>query len=86
MTNTGGGTLPQPPDRCSPAAMRGQHVDSSGATTTNIPSPSGSPVGPWLKDVPANGTHYTISVANDGTGAITVTPAGTAANPCAAAT
>ena len=27
-----------------------------------------SPAGPWLKDVPQNGTHYYIWVANDGSG------------------
>ncbi len=29
-------------------------------------------VGPWLKDVPQNGTNYYIWVANDGSGTITV--------------
>ena len=52
----------------------------------NLESPSGNPVGPWLKDVPANPIRYTISVSNDGLGTITVAPAGTAANPCAGAT
>jgi prepilin-type N-terminal cleavage/methylation domain-containing protein len=32
----------------------------------------GTAVGPWLKDVPANPGHYTINVANDGTGLVTV--------------
>jgi prepilin-type N-terminal cleavage/methylation domain-containing protein len=31
-----------------------------------------TPAGPWLKDVPQNGTHYYIWVANNGTGKITV--------------
>jgi prepilin-type N-terminal cleavage/methylation domain-containing protein len=62
--------------------------DVSGNPTANIAA--SSPVGPWLKDVPANGTHYTIWVANDGSGKITVgtgtvTTAPTAVN-CAGVT
>lgn len=33
---------------------------------------SGSNVGPWLKDVPSNGSHYSIVVSTDGKGAISV--------------
>jgi prepilin-type N-terminal cleavage/methylation domain-containing protein len=33
-------------------------------------------VGPWLKDVPKNTGHYTISVSNNGLGTVTVTNAG----------
>jgi hypothetical protein len=46
--------------------------DSLGNTTLNNQSPSGKPVGPWLKDVPFNPNHYRIQASNDGNGTITV--------------
>ncbi len=46
-----------------------------------------SPAGPWLKDVPQNGTHYYIWVANDGSGKVMVgTGSDTEAEPSAGAT
>jgi general secretion pathway protein G len=45
---------------------------TTAAPTVNLDSPSGSPVGPWLKDVPANSAHYHIHVSNDGQGTISV--------------
>ena len=53
----------------------------SGGTSDELLVQSGTPpnntltgqtVGPWLKDVPANPAHYTIFVANDGSGHIAV--------------
>jgi prepilin-type N-terminal cleavage/methylation domain-containing protein len=43
-------------------------------------------VGPWLKDTPMNSGHYQISVANDGSGTITVqtTGASPTATTCSA--
>jgi general secretion pathway protein G len=58
--------------------------DSNAAGTLNSPlmmaSGSGpnksailiTPAGPWLKDVPQNGTHFYIWVANNGSGKVTV--------------
>ncbi len=43
----------------------------SAATAPN--SEVGSAAGPWLREVPSNSGHYTISVANDGSGLISVT-------------
>ena len=45
-------------------------MQQSGAGPNN--ALTGQTVGPWLKDVPANAAHYTIFVANDGTGSIAV--------------
>jgi general secretion pathway protein G len=47
--------------------------DANGNATSNVAA--GSAVGPWLKDVPSNGTHYTITVSNDGHGTILVNSA-----------
>lgn len=33
---------------------------------------TGASVGPWLKDVPTNGSHYSIVVSSDGRGTVTV--------------
>jgi prepilin-type N-terminal cleavage/methylation domain-containing protein len=46
-------------------------TDSSAIATqiNNVVSPT---VGPWLKDVPKNGSHYQIFVANDGSGKVAV--------------
>lgn len=46
--------------------------DANGNTTANAQAPSKTDVGPWLKDVPSNGNHYTIWLSNDGKGTITV--------------
>jgi general secretion pathway protein G len=46
--------------------------DSNGATTSNLDSGTRFPVGPWLKDLPTNPGHYSIWVANDGTGDVAV--------------
>jgi general secretion pathway protein G len=40
-------------------------------------------VGPWLKDTPANGSHYTIWVANDGSGTVLVGTGTVNAQPAA---
>jgi hypothetical protein len=45
---------------------------TTASPTINLTSPSGNQVGAWLKDVPANSNHYSIFVANDGTGDIEV--------------
>ncbi len=51
--------------------------DSLNNATQNLLAAGGAPgVGPWLKSVPANPGHYTIWVANDGTGTVTVVPSG----------
>lgn len=56
-------------------------LQPSSATATD-PNVSISPqVGPWLRDVPSNGSHYTIAVANDGSGSITVSDAGGPTQP-----
>ena len=47
-------------------------LDQNKNQTANAASPTGNPVGPWLKDVPVNGGHYGIFVSNDGTGTVTV--------------
>ncbi len=47
-------------------------LDANHNTTTNIASPSGSPVGPWLKDTPVNPDRYQIYVSNVGNGTIVV--------------
>jgi general secretion pathway protein G len=44
--------------------------DANGNATSNIAATAA--VGPWLKDVPSNGTHYTITVSNDGKGTVLV--------------
>jgi general secretion pathway protein G len=60
-------------------------TDTRGNVTQNYVSPSGQAVGPWIKDVPVNPRHYTIIVANDGTGAIQVkNVAGTLGADCSA--
>jgi prepilin-type N-terminal cleavage/methylation domain-containing protein len=79
---------------------QGANANAAGTMTSSLmePSPSSvnptpnpiNPAGPWLKDVPQNGTHYYIWVANNGTGKITVgtgSPSETAPNyaNCAAA-
>jgi hypothetical protein len=56
--------------------VNGTRKDSLGNATANNASPSGSPVGPWLKDVPASLGHYEIFVANDGTGTMVVLDGG----------
>jgi len=33
---------------------------------------TGKAVGPWLKDIPANGTHYSIDLSTDGNGTVSV--------------
>lgn len=48
------------------------------------PNTGTTAVGPWLKDVPANAGHYTISVSNDGAGTITVLNASNVASNCGA--
>ena len=53
-------------------AAPGVGKDATGNDTVNAQAPSRTDVGPWLKDVPSNGNHYTIWLANDGTGKITV--------------
>ncbi len=47
--------------------------------TINLISPNSpnNQVGPWLKDVPSNPNHYTITASNDGTGTISVENAAT---------
>jgi general secretion pathway protein G len=67
-----------------PAAYTGNALTMGDllGTATN----AGETIGPWLKDVPQNPGHYTISVGVGPTPVISVTPAGTAANPCANAT
>ena len=55
-----------PPGELLTGSDVGAGKDSLGNATVNNASPSGGPVGPWLKDVPANGTHYVVSVPNDG--------------------
>jgi prepilin-type N-terminal cleavage/methylation domain-containing protein len=62
------------------AAASGRELLSAGGSATGRPSPNtgDSRVGPWLKDVPANGNHYTITVSNDGKGTVLVV---NAANP-----
>jgi prepilin-type N-terminal cleavage/methylation domain-containing protein len=78
-----------------PGALLVASSPVGGPATINVVSPSGNVVGPWLKDAPSNGTHYTITVSNDGVGTITVTtpadPGGlvlsaTTPNPCSIAT
>ncbi len=44
----------------------------SGTQRRTSPRESGSPVGPWLKNAPANPDHYQIYVSNDGQGTILV--------------
>jgi prepilin-type N-terminal cleavage/methylation domain-containing protein len=51
------------------AAAAGGELLVASSVTPNIGSPG---MGPWLKESPTNPGHYTISVANDGTGTITV--------------
>ena len=51
------------------AATNGELL-AAGDTLPNIGTAAG--VGPWLKSAPDNPGHYTISVANDGSGKITV--------------
>jgi prepilin-type N-terminal cleavage/methylation domain-containing protein len=71
-------TVGQPPLGTNATAMLitgsdvGGGVDSNGTLTANNASPSGSPVGPWLKDTPANPDHYQMYVSNDGNGTILV--------------
>lgn len=57
------------------------YEDQSGNTTNNltydatnmtVAQASRAGVGPWLKDVPQSQSHYTIWVANDGSGEIAV--------------
>ena len=48
------------------------------------PNTGTTAVGPWLKDVPANAGHYTISVSNDGAGTVTVLNAAGAPSTCSA--
>jgi prepilin-type N-terminal cleavage/methylation domain-containing protein len=54
--------------------------DANGNATSN--SATSTPVGPWLKEVPSNGSHYTITVSNDGKGTVAVVDA---AHPAGAA-
>jgi len=65
------------------AASAGVILLAPAGTGTNDPAPTPGAAGPWLKDVPANGTHYTIIVSNDGKGTVSVSPPGTPTNPCA---
>jgi prepilin-type N-terminal cleavage/methylation domain-containing protein len=75
--NGGNGALPatdSDPSTRNAAAARtgtGSELLVQGNTSPNtVASATGS--GPWLKDVPVSPGHYSISVANDGTGTISV--------------
>ena len=45
------------------------------AVYTSQVNQTGGLAGPWLKDVPTNGNHYTFVVSSDGTGTITLNDA-----------
>ena len=47
-------------------------MDGLDAIYTTQTNQSGGLAGPWLKDVPTNGRHYTIHLSNDGKATITV--------------
>jgi type II secretion system protein G len=80
---TGGWTVvPVPP----PAAYNGNRATMGDLLGTATSPAANNPIGPWLKDVPQNPGHYLISVSPGPTPVISVTPAGTFANPCAGAT
>jgi general secretion pathway protein G len=51
------------------ARAGGELLTAGNVAPNNTTNPA---VGPWLKDAPVNGAHYTIWVANDGTGKVTV--------------
>lgn len=62
-------------------ATGGVMVNAAGASTSELliggltapnTAAAGTNYGPWLKDVPSNTGHYSIFVANDGTGTIQV--------------
>jgi len=92
--NGGNGALP--PTDSDPAAQNaaaatsgaGSELLVQGDTSPNtVASAAGS--GPWLKDLPLSAGHYWISVANDGTGTVTVynklnVAQGTSASSCPA--
>jgi prepilin-type N-terminal cleavage/methylation domain-containing protein len=59
------------------AARAGGELFSGGNAAPNTMGASFANVGPWLKDVPANSGHYTISVTNDGLGTVQVLNAAT---------
>jgi general secretion pathway protein G len=59
------------------AAASGGELLVAGDTAPNLGTVTG--IGPWLRDAPTNPGHYTISVANDGSGKIAVL--GTNGNP-----
>ncbi len=63
------------------AAAAGGELLSAGNANPNT-GPAG--VGPWLKSAPSNPGHYTISVANDGSGKITVLDGGNNQTTCSA--
>jgi general secretion pathway protein G len=86
FTDTAATTVDAASSATSPLLATSSTTGTGAVTTINLVSPSGNMVGPWLKSVPGNGTHYSIAVSNDGLGTVTVTPAGTATNPCANAT
>jgi hypothetical protein len=58
------------------AAAANEELLTAADTAPNFaavtPPTNAAPIGPWLKDVPANPGHYTIVVLNNGDGAITV--------------
>lgn len=66
------------------AAGAGGELLVSGATAPN--SGTDGIVGPWLKEVPGNPGHYTLTVANDGSGSITVILPGDVTSTCTSAT
>jgi prepilin-type N-terminal cleavage/methylation domain-containing protein len=60
------------------ATANTNNTDTNAQLTANLDAPGGTPgsatgaVGPWLKDAPKNGGHYTIYVSNDGKGTLAV--------------
>lgn len=47
-------------------------MDGLDATYTTQVNQTGGSAGPWIKDVPTNGTHYTMHLSTDGKGTVTV--------------
>jgi type II secretory pathway pseudopilin PulG len=64
------------------AAAAGGELLVAGDVAPNIGTATG--IGPWMRDAPTNPGHYTISVANDGSGTVTVLGARGNPTTCAA--
>jgi general secretion pathway protein G len=74
-TSTVGAVGSAPPAVNAAGALTGAGSELlvTSSTAPNVAPPGvATPVGPWLRDVPTNQPHYTIVVANDGTGTVAV--------------